>query len=331
MEDVKRIFEDKPATLEKVPLLVGLVGPSGSGKTFSALRLATGIQRANGGDIGYIDTEARRALHYSKDFKFRHLPFGAPFSPLDYLAAIQHFVVAKGVKTIVVDSMSHEHEGPGGVLEEHEEETTRMAEQWHCSRDSVQMTAWAQPKAKRRRLINSILQMDINAIFCFRAKEKIKPVKGGKPQELGYMPIAGEEFVYEMTANCLLYPGSGGVPTWKTAEIGERAIVKLPKQFANILETGKPLSEDMGESMAKWAAGGAVDSAKPRDPSAGLATIISMGAWPDAEARILAKLGCNHRSEMTANDAMTLADAWKRLKQDLGAFDSLFPPTHLAE
>ena len=51
MNAIPRTFEDRPATRDKVPLLVGLMGPSGSGKTFSALRLATGIQTVSGGDI----------------------------------------------------------------------------------------------------------------------------------------------------------------------------------------------------------------------------------------------------------------------------------------
>ena len=55
-----RSFEDKPATRERVPLMIGLMGPSGGGKTYSALRLATGIQRVAGGDIFMIDTERRR-------------------------------------------------------------------------------------------------------------------------------------------------------------------------------------------------------------------------------------------------------------------------------
>ncbi len=54
-------FEDKPAVLEKVPLLVGLFDPSGRGKTYSALRLARGIQHVNGGEIFLVDTEAKRA------------------------------------------------------------------------------------------------------------------------------------------------------------------------------------------------------------------------------------------------------------------------------
>jgi len=254
-----RSFDDKPALRERVPLLVGLVGPSGGGKTYSALRLATGVQRVTGGDIYFIDTEARRALHYADRFRFRHLSFGAPFGSLDYLDAIQH-CVSKGAKTIIVDSMSHEHEGPGGMLEAHERECERLMAAWKKSREVVQMTAWAKPKAERRRLINSILQLPCNFIFCFRAKEKLKIKRGEDPKQLGFMPIAGEEFVFEMTVNCLLMPGANGVPTWHPDEDGEKRMIKLPAQFRDLLSgTGNALSEDIGEQLAKWAEGAAID------------------------------------------------------------------------
>lgn len=251
----ERTFEDAPAARTSVPLMVGLMGPSGGGKTFSALRLATGFQRVTGGDIFFIDTEARRALHYAERFKFRHVVFGSPFGPLDYLQAIQH-CVAKGAKTIVVDSMSHEHEGPGGVLEMHEEEVQRLGgEQKH------NFPAWAKPKAERRRLINSILQQPCNFIFCFRAKEKVKP-KGRELIEQGFMPIAGEEFVYEMTLNALLLPNAGGVPTWRSDYIGEKQMIKLPEQFRQqLFSAEKPLSEETGEMLARWAAGGEASTA----------------------------------------------------------------------
>ena len=82
-------FAIKPAVREQVPVMVGLMGASGSGKTYSAIRLATGIQRVTGGDICVIDTESRRALHYADDFKFLHMQFDAPFGPLRYLEAIK--------------------------------------------------------------------------------------------------------------------------------------------------------------------------------------------------------------------------------------------------
>lgn len=248
-----RTFEDKSATRERVPLLVGLAGPSGGGKTFSALRLATGMQRVTGGDIFYIDTESRRALHYADSFKFRHVPFAAPFSPMDYLEAIEH-CVGKGAGIVVVDSMSHEHEGPGGVLEWHDREVERLAKAWNVKAGKAQIPAWNEPKKARRRLINSILQLGVSGILCFRAKEKIA-MKGDKVIDMGWSPIAGEEFIYEQVLQCLLLPGSGGVPTWNAERPGEKAMTKLPEQFKDLFADPKPLSEEIGVALAQWAEG----------------------------------------------------------------------------
>lgn len=253
----KRVFEDVEATRTAVPLMVGMVGPSGGGKTYSALRLATGIQRVTGGDIFVIDTESRRSLHYANQFKFRHVHFEAPFGPLDYLAAIEH-CVKRGAKVVIVDSMSHEHEGPGGVLEQHAAEVQRMSGGDAAKAERVKLGAWAVPKAARRRMINTILQMPVSSIFCFRAKEKLKIERGKEPTPLGFMPIAGEEFIYEMTLNCLLLPKAGGVPTWNSREVGEQATMKLPQQFEQLFADAVPISEDHGESMARWAEGGAI-------------------------------------------------------------------------
>jgi len=306
-----RTFEDSQATRERVPLMLGLVGPSGGGKTMSALRLATGIQRITGGDIFMVDTEARRSLHYAADFKFRHVPFGAPFGPLDYLAAIEH-CVRKGARVVIVDSMSHEHEGPGGVLEAHDVETKRLAALWKTSESATQMTAWAKPKAERRRMINSILQLPVSAIFCFRAKEKLKIVRGKDPQQMGFMPIAGEEFIYEMAMNCLLLPKADGVPCWDSPEIGERATMKCPKQFRHLFESGGPLSEDIGEHMARWAEG---DSA-PR--SAGVVEMLAdIALADDAGLKAIEPRFKAARPSMTKTDIDAIGSAVKQRRATL--------------
>jgi hypothetical protein len=163
-----RVFEDKPAARERTPLLVGLVGPSGTARRTArcASRRASSASAAATSFV--IDTEARRALHYAEKFKFRHVAFGAPFGPLDYLAAIEH-CLKRARRRSSSTAMSHEHEGPGGVLEMHAAEHARIG-----GKESVKMLAWQKPKQERRRLINSILQMSCNFIFCFRAKEKLK-------------------------------------------------------------------------------------------------------------------------------------------------------------
>lgn len=250
-------FQFRPALRQQTPVLWGLVGPSGSGKTFSALRLATGIQSVVGGDIAVIDTEARRALHYARQFKFLHCDFKPPHGPDRYLEVIRA-AVETGAKTIITDSMSHEHEGEGGLLEWHEAELDRLAGDDYRKREAVKMLAWAKPKGARRKLINGLLQLNANFIFCFRAKEKVKMVKNaaGKTEivDMGWQAIAGEEFVYEMTGRCLLLPGSEGRPTWDR-EAWETGVPKWNAETRALFSDGGVLDEATGAAMARWAQG----------------------------------------------------------------------------
>jgi len=257
-----RTFVDSVAVRKHVPLLLGLVGPSGGGKTFSALRLATGIQRLTGGDIVFVDTESSRALHYADNFKFRHVPFGAPFGPLDYVEVID-FCVERGASVVIIDSISHEWEGPGGVLEAHDRECERLMKAWKTTnRDKVQLAAWVKPKQEHRRMINTMLQLPCHFIFCFRAKKKLKVIRGQDPVELGWMPITSGDLIYEFAANILLPPGACGVPEWAPPEIGEREMVKRPGWATDILRTGRQLDESVGQELATWAAG---TTARPYD------------------------------------------------------------------
>jgi hypothetical protein len=265
-----RSFEDQPAVRGTQPLLIGIMSPSGGGKTYSALRLATGIQSVVGGDIYGIDTENGRMLDYAPApgeplkpglFKFRHIPFAPPFGSLDYLAAITH-CVSKGAKVVIVDSMTHEHIGQGGYLETAEAVVDRIAgpnATWK-DREKVQMLGWAHAGPLRQKMIEGIKQLSGTFIFCFRAKEKTKPIRkaggGVEVVDMGFMPIAGEEWVYEMKINMMLEPRSDGVPTWRSDHVGERMMMKLPEQWRGIFADGKAqLSEDIGRQLAEWATG----------------------------------------------------------------------------
>jgi energy-coupling factor transporter ATP-binding protein EcfA2 len=250
-------FAFRPAVREQTPLLIGIVGPSGAGKTMSALRLATGIQSVVGGRIAAIDTEARRMLHYASRFDFDYLEFGQPFGSDRYLQAVLSAVEA-GAKTIIVDSMSHEHEGPGGHLDFHDQEVKRLlSEGGFKSEFAAQIPAWTKPAGRRRRLINGLLQVPVNMIFCFRAKEKIKLVKRNgrtEPVELGWQAIAGEEFVYEMTDRFLLVPGCQGRPAFNDDAMAT-GVPKLPDEHREFFPEGAQLNEDIGAALAQWAVG----------------------------------------------------------------------------
>lgn len=325
-------FSFNQAVRVATPLFVGLVGPSSTGKTYSALRLATGMQRVTGGKIFGIDTESNRMLHYAPlpgekpdpangKFDFTHVPFGSPYASLKYLAAIQQ-CVERGAKIIVVDSMSHEHEGVGGVLEQHEAEAERLAEKFKSTVDAMSQSAWAVPKANRRKLINALLtETNVNVIFCFRAKKKLKMATKEEKKNgvdaitpLGFMPIAGEEFMYEMMLKALLLPGCGGVPAWTPALPGEKEMVKLPKQFTHLFERPEQLSEEIGQNLATWAAGGenkapseaeladriaAAKSAASLDEHAAVVESLKGKPWTTQQRRALTQALNAKKAELT--------------------------------
>lgn len=250
-----RTFTISEAKRERCPLLLGLVGPSGSGKTFSALRMATGIQKAYGGDIVYIDTEARRSLHYAERFKFKHMDFAAPFGPLDYKAAIES-AIAQGAGVVVVDSMTHEHSGVGGVLWQ-AEKTIEDKGETHRKR------AWIEPKRQRRELNNYIIQQGAGVafIFCYRAMYKID-MTPKTPVAIGYQPETTSPLMYEMVQQFLLTPGCNGIPELRSALDAERQIIKSPVQFQDWFRDGQQLDEAIGTRFAHWALGD--DAAHPQ-------------------------------------------------------------------
>lgn len=270
-----RVFQSETATRTATPLFIGLFGPSSSGKTMSALELAKGIQSVIGGDIAFIDTENRRALHYAEKYDFKHIDFQPPFGSLDYLDALHS--AEKIAKTIIIDSVSHEHEGPGGMMETHEAEAIRMAT-WNGVVDEkkierVKMLAWNKPKQMRRAFLNGLVRSPANIICCWRAKHTSKPQtvpvldnngeKTGRTKQevidMGYTPIGGEEFIFEMTIAALLLPGAQGVPTWNPERPGERAMVKLTEDhqwLRDIAAKNKPLNAQIGAGLARWAQGG---------------------------------------------------------------------------
>jgi hypothetical protein len=244
-----RKFDSGPATRTAQPLMIAVVGPSGSGKTQSSLELAEGIQRVTPGPIVVIDTEAKRALKHANGNpnRFIHVPFSPPFGPLDYIDAFK-YAVTLNPSTVIVDSMSYEHDGPGGVLEQH-------AAVVEAKGDKHKMTAWIKPKADHNAMKHFILQQRCHWIFCFRAKEKTKPDASGKPQDLGWQPLGAEDLIYEMDLCALLYPGVDGRPRWKSQLQHEQALMKLPAWFRGIFEHDPQLNAGIGERLARWAAG----------------------------------------------------------------------------
>ena len=246
----------KPARREHVGLIIGLSGPSGSGKTYSALRLARGIAGA-GGKVALLDTERGRATHYADQFEFLHAELNEPFRASRY-AEMAARSKAEGHQVLVIDSMSHEHAGPGGMLEHHEAELTRMAGDDYAKREAMKMVAWIKPKMEHKAMVQRLLQLNCHLVLCFRAEEKteLRPGKnkGGKdimvPTSIGFQPICDKAMPYELTIMLGFDPKAPGVPV----------PIKLQDQHRPMIALDRPLGEATGLALAAWARG---DRTKP--------------------------------------------------------------------
>lgn len=263
-------IEFSDAVRSDVHLLIGIAGGTGSGKTWSALELATGL--SDGKPFAAIDTEEGRMLHYApaagepvtrgKNFAFKHANLRAPFRPERYLEAIKAAESA-GYGVVVIDSMSHEHAGEGGILDWHEEELDRMAGDDWKKRDACNMAAWIKPKMSHKEFVNHLLQIRAHVIFCFRAEEKVTMERNEKGKmEIkkketltglnGWVPISEKKLPYEMTASFLLMADHPGVPL----------PIKLEEQHRPFFPLDRKITREAGAALAKWAKGEA-PPAKP--------------------------------------------------------------------
>ena len=82
-------------------------------------------------------------------------------------------------------------------------------------------------------------------------------------------------------------PHADGVPTWESDKVGERLMMKLPKQFKPLFE-GKheSLSEAHGQAMAEWARGTKREApAQPRITTSESTIVERAVAFKDALKR----------------------------------------------
>ena len=208
-------FEVKQASRSGVKPLVGFYGKSGSGKTMSALKYARGIVGPKG-RVTLIDTENGRGSLFADVIEggYQIIDLDAPFTPKRYMEAI---VTAEAVSDcIVVDSMTHEWSGDGGVLDMQEDELDRMAGDNWSKREACKMASYIVPKRQHKAMRDRLLRCKCAVICCLRGEEKTKMVKkDGKNAVVTddfSTPIFDPRFIFEMLINfeTLNIGGQGG-------------------------------------------------------------------------------------------------------------------------
>lgn len=232
------MFEIKKAIRKGAKTCISLIGESGSGKTYSAIRLARGLVGSDG-KIGVIDTEQRRASLYADCFGgFDVIDLEAPYTPARYREAIKTFKDA-GYDVIVIDSMSHEWEGEGGVLWQADHATTKSGN------PRTDMGKWAAPKAEHRLLMNMILNSGMHCVLCYRVKFPLLEVinaQGKKEYVRGEpTPVCEPNVDYDVTVKLYL-----------DKETKHPTIQKCPEGIEYLFPAGNYITEKSGAGVITW-------------------------------------------------------------------------------
>lgn len=273
-------------------LVVGIAGISGSGKTYTALQLAYGLANGDAKKVGLLDTENRRGSLYSDVLKnkagqvqrFLIGDLHAPFSPQRYIDAILEFQAA-GVEVLVIDSVSHEWNGLGGVLD-------------IVDSKEKSIHGWKAAKPEHKRFMNVLLQSDMHIIVCIRASNKTDWKDPKNPKSLGIMPVQQEEFMFEMTASMMMWDGGKS-----------RDMMKCPEDLVAIFGTAGGsisgyLTPKHGLQLRQWVDGGVKLDAKLEHARNSLRTVTEQGvvvvrkAWDDQPEDIRKALGAGFMQEL---------------------------------
>ena len=176
------------AERKQAKIKIGIQGPSGSGKTYSSLLLAYGMTN-DWAKIAVIDTENHSADLYAHLGGFNVLALDKPFTPERYIEAIDICEKAS-IEVIIIDSISHEWEGAGGILD------------IHGAMMGNSFTNWAKVTPRHNDFVEKILQSSSHIIANIRSKQDyVLSEKNGKmvPEKVGLKGVTRENMDYELT------------------------------------------------------------------------------------------------------------------------------------
>jgi hypothetical protein len=230
-------FAPRKAEKSKVKLKIAIQGPSGSGKTWAALALASNMWP--GAKICVIDTENESSLLYADRWEFTFIPLHPPFGTDRYIAAIDA-AIDDGIEVLIIDSITAQWDGEGGILRRKEELDKRPGSNSYAN--------WASFSPEHERFKQKLVQSPIHIIATMRSKQEYalqSDDKGKmKPVKLGLAPIQRDGMDFEFSQVWDIQMDHKAVTSKnRTAlfdgEVVDLADPKVAKKLRSWLDSGK--------------------------------------------------------------------------------------------
>lgn len=267
-------------------LKIGLQGPSGSGKTEGALNIARAIVGPTG-KIALADTEAGSASLYADRFDFDTIRITPPYLSSKFEEIIDAAVEA-GYDALVIDSISHQWAGDGGILSRKEELDTRGGNSY---------TNWAKFTKEHNRFLGKILNAPIHIICTLRAKQDyvLEAGANGKqtPKKVGMAAVQRDGAEYEFTLNLDLQMDHKAKASKDRTDLFNDELIDLRKP-------------DFGKRLTAWLSEGKELPTATTEQRSSLED-FALVDWKDARiaTRIRTLLGNPRLTESEATDAIT--------------------------
>lgn len=279
----------------QVKFKIGIQGPSGSGKTKGALALATHL--VPGGRIAVIDTENSSASFYADDYDFERSNLGPPFTTERYLKLIEEAIEA-GFDVLVIDTITHEWAGTGGILERKDDADRRPG--------ANSFGNWQHFTKEHNKFIAAILEAPIHIIATMRSKmDYALEQRDGKavPRKIGMAPIQREgmeyEFgiVFDVQMDHRAKVSKKRIDALDTEALYDLTSPKVARILQDWMKSGKPM---LSEAPAERAA----ESAEPELPQLTLEEAEKVplpgpkGSWGGKQGTPLGKFSVGQLTEI---------------------------------
>jgi hypothetical protein len=226
----------KKAQKSSVKLKMAIQGPSGSGKTEGALALAKNF--VPNGKVLLIDTENESASLYANRYEFDTIPLSAPYTSARYRQAMQ-YAVDGGYDVLIVDSLTQQWDGDGGILRRKEEKDRSGGNSF---------TNWASFTPEHTSFVEFIKQLPVHTIVTMRSKQAYVLEKNDRgketPRKVGLEAVQREGLEYELTI---------------VFEVGMGHRATTSKNRTTLFQDNEPIdltSTEVATSIREWLADG---------------------------------------------------------------------------